>query len=121
MQKASHASILESVLSRGVQAALAEQKPHALQSHRVQWAEACRSRQKLLQPSTLPSSLAAGLHALLAPPTIAANDDDGEEKEGDEEEGDARFEVGDADAPCELPQKRHALHAHAEQCTPRCS
>ena len=122
VQKASHASILESVLSRGVQAALAEQKPQALQSHRVQWAEACRSRQKLLQPSTLPSSLAAGLHALLAPPTIAANDDeDEEEEEGDEEEGDARFGVGDADAPCEPPQKRHALHAQAEQCTPRCS
>ena len=125
VQNASQASILESVLSRGVQVALPEQKPHALQSHRVQWAEACRSRQKLLHPSTLPSSLAAGLHALPTPPTISAAGDDDDDapvaKKEEEEEEASKPEPAEPAEPAEPPQKPHALQAQAEQCTPLCS
>lgn len=61
-QKLSHAATELSAAFVGVHASCVEQKPHALQSQRVQWADACFSEQYPLQLSTSPSSCELAWH-----------------------------------------------------------
>lgn len=99
-QKLSQASTDESAASCGEHVRCAEQKPHALQSQRVQCAEACFSLQYPLQLSTPPSSCELAVHWPPPPEVIMPMLSPG------------------LSLP---PQKAHDLHAHALQCEPRCS
>jgi hypothetical protein len=67
LQKLSHASTAASATLCGVHERCAKQKPHALQSQRAQWTEACFSLQYSLQLSTFPSSLNAEVHMIVGP------------------------------------------------------